>query len=278
MIHQYLLDREVGELPLSISTSMAIESALGMSEGSDPTKPPVATYNELWINIRTMYRNLAGSMPTDLRMQVSASDYATVLHNEMEVIRTAVSQSTKGLVKVVFYLPSYKALTRKFPNAIWQGVNTPRQVHDLHSETTSLEHLLELVTDDDLLQVDTDIESPGKSVLVLTSYPVDLLCRYNFASLVLLESHTGTIKPPVLWYTKLRDGRSLQVIPFDKMTLQVFGDNSLFRPVPIKIRRHLVELGIKSKWTPVTTKAYIIKTVAAERDPILEKFIRDRYV
>lgn len=277
MIHQYIQDREVGQLPISISTAMAIESCLGIAEGGTPATPPVASYNALWVNLRTLYRNLAGSMPTDLRTQVPAEDYAKAMLNEMEVIRTAVTQSTKGLVEVVFYLPSYKALTRKFPHASWQGTNTPRQIHDLHSETTSLEHLLTLTTEADIHHVDVDLTAPGKKVMILTSYPVDLLSRYGFASLVLLESHTGAIKPPVLWHTKLRGGRDLQVIPFDKMTLQVFGDSSLFRPVPIKIRRHLIEVGTKSKWTPVTTKAYVIKCIEDERDPVLEKFIKERY-
>ena len=277
MIHTYLLDREVGGLPLSISTSMAIESCLGTIEGGNSASPPVAKYNGLWINIRTMFRNMTGAIPTDFRVQVPPTDYAMALQNEMDTIRAAVTQVTKGLTKVVFYLPSYKSLKRKFPHAQWTAVNTPRQIHDLHSETTTLELLRSQVTTEELIDIDVDLVDSGKTALVLTSYPVDLLSRYNFASMVLLESHTGSIKPPVLWYTKLRNGRELKVIPFDKMTLQVFGDNSLFKPVPIKIRRHLIDVGIKAKWTPNTTKAYVLKTIAAERDPVLETFIKERY-
>lgn len=250
---------------------------MGMIEGASPVNPPVASYNRLMVNIRTMFRNMAGSMPTDLRTQVPAEDYVLALQNEMEVIRAAIDQVTKGLTQVVFYYPSYKSLKRKFPHAIWVTTNTPRQIHDMHTETATLEHLRTLTTTEELIDVDSDIGDQGKTAMVLTSYPVDLLSRYNFASLVLLESHTGAIKPPILWYTKLRDGRNLKVIPFDRMTLQVFGDNSLFRAVPIKIRRHLIEIGNKAKWNPTTTKAYILKTIEAERDPTLEKFIKERY-
>ena len=125
---------------------------------------------------------------------------------------------------------------------------------------------------------DLEFDRDNRTVLILTNYAIDLLQRYKFTSLSLLESHTGAVKPPAMWYTKLNNGKELTTIPFDRMTIQMFGDGSnLFSPFPIKIRRTMLTISEKNKWTPMTTKAYILDSVKKERDPTLEALILNLY-
>lgn len=277
MTSSYITDRAVGELPLSIATSMAIESAIGLSEGVRGTNPPILQYQTLWINLRTLFRNLYGSITTELRVGVAPDEYGNALYNEMDVIRQVIASATNNRISVVFYLPSYAALKRKFTKAIWLETRTTRQIFDYSMEVQALQHLQTLVLEDEIHHMDLDLEGKNQKGLIMTSYPVDLLSRYKFGSMSLLESHTGSIKPPVLWYTKLRGGRDLKVIPFDRMTLQLFGDTNMFAPAPIKIRRHVIAIGEKSKWTPSTTRDYILRCIRQERDPVLETYIKDLY-
>ena len=62
-----LESREKGQLPISIASSLAIESALGIMESDEPgykppASPPLLDYDAIWINLRTLFRNLHGSM------------------------------------------------------------------------------------------------------------------------------------------------------------------------------------------------------------------------
>ncbi|MNZ57992.1 hypothetical protein D3C78_759890 [compost metagenome] len=107
---------------------------------------------------------------------------------------------------------------------------------------------------------------------------MDLLQRYKFSSLTLLESHTGAAKPPALWYTKLTNGKELEHIPFDRMTLQFFGDNgNLFTGYPIKFRRIMLDIAKKNRWTALTTKDYIIQSVKKAYEPELERLVLNLY-
>src|SRR5690606_22392271 len=117
----------------------------------------------------------------------------------------------------------------------------------------------------------------GSDGLILTHFPVDLLNRYRFKTLKLLESHTGAIKPFNVWNTKLKDGQGLDVIPFDRMTLQMFGDNAHFSPMHKKVRMTIYNLVVKNKWTYATTKDYVFYCIQQNRDPALEDLVRELY-
>src|SRR5690606_15099886 len=95
-------------------------------------------------------------------------------------------------------------------------------------EGNTFKEFQQLQPDADLRVFDMDFEQDQRKVLIITHFPVDLLNRYKFSRLVLLETHTGAMKPHTLWYTKLYNGKELNMIPFDRMTVQLFGDGNLF--------------------------------------------------
>jgi hypothetical protein len=70
-----------------------------------------------------------------------------------------------------------------------------------------------------------------------------------------LESHTGAIKNPAEWNTKLTGGaKELSNIPFNRFTLQLFGDNGhMFLSGPLRLREIVLGIAKRDHWTSVTT-------------------------
>lgn len=272
--------RAQGQFPLSIATSLAIESALGVLPDAPATIAPITQVSVLWINIRTLFRNLVGSFEKEARSDLRGIDLALALVNEQRTIETLIAESTDSRCRVSFYRYTYASLPRKFPKANLIYPTSPqRKIYDTLENHTYLCMDTELSHGVPFYKGDTDIPQGQPNALILTHYPVDLLNRYNFTSLSLLESHTGTVKPYNMWNTKLNKGNSIDVsrLPFDRMTLQLYGDGVTFAPLSLPIRRKLIELANKHNWTPMTTKEYVIYCVENKHDPLLEILIKELY-
>ncbi|QTH80354.1 hypothetical protein PA10_00154 [Pseudomonas phage pPa_SNUABM_DT01] len=273
--------REVGQIPISIGSSLALEGAFGILEDHPNPNPIINNVDVLYVNIRTLIRNMVGAINSEQLTYVFPEDLANALLNEITVLEGAVTRVSNGRVKVVPYLCNYRGIPKKFPYAILKNANTERQkMAALREENTVIEflHLLQHRPDIRIIETDIDLQQDNRKVLMMTSYAVDLLQRYKFSSLTLLESHTGAAKPPALWYTKLTNGKELEHIPFDRMTLQFFGDNgNLFTGFPIKFRRVMLDIAKKNRWTALTTKDYIIQSVKKAYEPELEKLVMNLY-
>ena len=273
-----LSGREQGQIPVSIGTSLALEGAFGILEDHPNPAPAIHKVEVLYINLRTLLRNIAGSVDADTNAVLTAEDLSATLGNELQIIEAAVKQVTAGKVEVVPYICEYKSLKRLFPHAMMKETKSEKQTFAALRETNALLDFEEKMGWIYSKKFDIEFEKDNRTALILTNYALDLLQRYKFTSLSLLESHTGAVKPPAMWYTKLNNGKELTSIPFDRMTIQMFGDGSnLFSPFPIKIRRHILGIAEKNKWTPMTTKALILDSIKKERDPTLEALILNLY-
>jgi hypothetical protein len=273
-----LSGREMGQLPISIGTSLALEGAFGILEDHPNPAPVIHKVDVLYLNLRTLIRNIAGAVDADVNAQLTAEDLSAALANELQIIETAVKQYTGGRVEIVPYMCEYKSLKRRFPHAMMKETKTEKQVFAFTREMNALADFEEKMGWIYSKKFDIEFDKDDRVALILTSYAIDLLQRYKFTSLTLLESHTGAAKPPAMWYTKLNNGKELTSIPFDRMTIQMFGDGSnLFSPFPIKIRKHMIMVAEKNKWTPMSTKALILESIKKERDPVLEALILNLY-
>lgn len=276
---QILADRAKSEkLPLSVATGIAIESALGLLEEAKDEHAPVLDRDLLMINVSTLFRNLHGAVLTEKRGFLNPYTVAEALATEMRTIESLIMEGSEGRCMVVFYQCSYKSLFKDFTKSLPKISNTVIQKDYDLLEFASLGELKDsIVSKPPIARYDTTIDQKGGKALILTHYPVDLLNRYNFQALSLLESHTGAIKPPQMWYTKLKDGADLKIIPFDRMTIQMFGDKVHFTPMPIKIRKTVYNLAVKDKWTALSTKDKLIHSITMNRDPALEVLVKDLY-
>ncbi|MNQ29608.1 hypothetical protein D3C85_429230 [compost metagenome] len=273
-----LSERAMGQFPISIATSLAIESLVGILPEAPTDSPEIFKRDLLLINIRTLIRNLLGSVDKEARALLEEYTMAEAVSNEMRVIEEVISETSDGRCEVKFYHCTYGDIPRRYKQALLKGPTTTAQHMYWAQKNLVIKNLLtQFESGTPIEQWTTDFPDFNYKTVLLTHYPVDLLQRYRFQSLALLESHTGAIKTPLMWNTKLVSGKEHPNLPFDKMTLQMFGDGILFSPMPIKIRKRVLELAETYKWTPATTKALIIDSAAARKDPALEMLIKDLY-
>lgn len=273
-----LAERAVGQFPISIATSLAIESAIGILPEAPTDSPEIKKRQLLMINIRTLIRNLYGSVPTEQRAKLEEYTIAETISNEMRAIEGITAEHSDGRCSCVFYHCSYVDIPRKFPKSLPKSPSTAAQQLYQTSEQVIIRYLdTEFASGSPLNHYVSDFPDMNVHAMLVTHYPIDLLQRYRFASLVLLESHTGAVKSPVFWNTKLHNGRELENLPFDRMTLQMFGDGVTFSPMPIKIRRTVHKLAMDGGWTPGTTKDLVIRQVEQHRDPALEMLVKELY-
>lgn len=281
-IHNALTNREVGQIPVSIGTSLALEGAYGVLEDNRDENPVINRVDVLYVNVRTLIRNIVGSVESEIAGQLHAEDILQVLLNEIQIIAASVKQITNGRVEMVPYYCTFESIKKTFPHALLKELKAdkaPRMAFAFSREENVLADLDQQGQWLHVRKFDIDFDQDAqRKALILTNYAADLLQRYKFQTLTLVESHTGAIKSHALWNTKLTNGKELRNIPFDRMTIQMFGDNSnLFSPMPIKVRRFILDVATKNKWTPLTTKAYILECIHKLREPELEALVLNLY-
>lgn len=259
--------RALGYFQLSIATSLAIESAVGIHPDLPPPRSmPIRQFKELRVNVRTLYRNVVGAMAKDIAATISSVEVAQIMLEEMNVIPDMLREYAGHPVKVVYYFNNMKNLELKYPEAEFRKDGTQKQ----QQFTQGLKDVLKLIAHHHREMIEVfDDKPPGNGVdtLIITHVAYDLLWYNNFGSLTLLESHTGKIKNKALWSSKYYQGTHLSMIPFTEELLQVFGDLEVFHPLDVKLRKAIIELAEKRGWSSVTTRARIVDGIGELPNP-----------
>lgn len=247
-----LSSRAVGELPLSIGTSLAIEAL-----------KDVNGYDSLWINVKTLYRNIYEACDRELLNKLEANGIADIISDEISFIRRHLTVK----MKVVIYDLGYKGLEKRYPKALLKTANTDRQI----AYQKMMDETIDIVIGEDFdqkIEFDAGSELRGEPTksLIMTHYPVDLLSRTKFRQLRLLESHTGVIKGRSEWFTKLQNGREMNFLPFNKFTIQIFGDGKHFSGYPPKVKKAVMTMAIENRWTSVTTNDKVRFSIKRMKD------------
>lgn len=271
-----LADREAGQYPLAIATSLALEGATGIYPEKETHKNELAEYSELWVNLRTLFRNLYNAVHSDGQGALTAGDLHDAMLEEISALESVVLEHNFSMA-IVYYVSNYAGLERKYPKALLKKPKTPKQLIYAEIQRKTIEELLKTLGKEggrDVRVFDLKLhpKNPTQtygSALMLTHYAYDLLSYPSFSELRLLESHTGAIKPRSEWYTKYHDGRNLPMIPFREDLMQIFGDSELFSAWNIKDRRPIIELAIAKKWHAMTTVAKIRQDLSGLQNPWL---------
>lgn len=263
MIQVIVDNRDKGQVPVSIGTSLALEAGAGVYPDRPEMPPPFMRARQLWVNLRTIVRNLYGCLPTDVKDTVLPDDMWQAALEELSVIDVAVTEASKGHTQVVFYVSDYKRLQGRYPGAVLKEAKTHKQIFQQKLEETTLQLMLKNNHQLEVKFFEFGIEGQYPESFIITHLPVDLLARYRFTRLELLESHTGKIKGPAEWNTKLTNGKELANVPFNDFTLQLFGDNgNMFSPQPISVRKAFLEAAQQWGLTNVSTMDKVKNTVA----------------
>lgn len=283
MYSQAIAEREVGQYPLSVATSLALEGATGIHPDiPNIKKAPLLAYGELWVNLRTLFRNFMGALPKEAVGGVTPRQIDDAIRDEMEQIKRIVAEITHNKTKVVFYVSNYAGMAEKYPLAKLRTPKTDKQAEYMELKNQTLQSLLQSLEqqggeDVRVFKLKLYPQQQNKTLL-FTHYAYDLVSWKAFSSLDLLESNTGAIKERPQWYTKYQDGRNLSMIPFREDFLQVFGDSRTFFPMAIRIRREVIELAQKYNWSAITTDEKIRLNVDQVKDLEIRNILQELLV
>lgn len=275
------VQREFGELPITFSTSNAISSFLGNSSNNfvSSKSNPVTECDGIWINVRTLARNILSAIDKDTKSKLQPTDYAVAVHEELEVIFSSLEKYPK--CRLIVYLPSYQSLNIYYPNANLFEASTDIQKAKLKLDDDIFKAIVSMKSALPGYVIETDVLLPDlhqQRIAVLTNFPVDLISFPSVAEVQLLESHTGLLKPKYQWYTKLKNGSSLYKIPFNRAMLQIFGDNAqMFNPIKPDLRKSILEVAEQDKWTQFTTPDKIIGCIERRIDKQTANLVRKLY-
>lgn len=285
MITSILSSRTMSAFYLSIGTSLSFESLFkGTREPYDlerviPNQVDITHYDQMWINLFTLFRNIVGSVPSVEVSRLMPDDIAYVLSEEVETIQELLKTNSAGRVSPVFYTSSYADLNRLYKHAKLRSDNTEKQkqMTDLMGQSLSIFYKSHQLSDTHR-HFKTHIKDNGntrKKALLLSHYAFDLLSYKGFDQLDLLESHTGILKERAKWHTKYTDGKNLNRLPFNECFLQVFGDSQTFYPMDKKLREDILGIAETSNWNPLTTNERIRFTLDNLKNPYFKSILKE---
>ncbi|QXO11111.1 hypothetical protein pEaSNUABM54_00285 [Erwinia phage pEa_SNUABM_54] len=239
---QYALERETGELPVSIGTALAFEPVF--------IAKTLAHYDIVLINIRTIIRNYYASVASARVDSVNHSAAAYVIAEELRTL----SEHFTNVTPIIYY-SEYEDLGKYLPGCLVKTDFTEKALVARDREAHTLNCLVteQQVAIRGFKECALTFKEKGRALL-FSHIAVDLLLRYNFTKFELLESYTAAIKQREQWNSKLTNGKALTRMPFNRFTLTLYGDNGLLlRPQLIQLRRALMLLSEEQGWTTVTT-------------------------
>lgn len=244
-----MAERRLGDKePLSVGTAIPFEERI--------TNGDRIQADNLWINVRTLFRNFMGAYDAPVKVQSVIGEF----YNELTAIDGVCRQFG---INLQLYYPSYKSFRRRHPGAIVKENLTTRQRLE---ESDMRVAMLALMSSDLVQQLsigEADVELPGAKgrTWIITHEPIDLLSRNRFGDLMLLESHTGALKEPDKWILKLqRNAKTAPQyahLPFNEFTYRLFGDNSLCESQKPSLKKIVLDLSIQKRWTTSTSLSKI---------------------
>ena len=274
-------NRAVSGFPVSIGTALALESVLEPVQSVYdparviPQKVDLSKYKYHYFNIKTLLRNIIGAVDNkNLAIQDIQGGYDTVME-EIEIITDLYNKYTDNSVKPVFYITNIKRTNRykhliKLRNISPNATPTHSFIEEI-AHTVISHHRQEHFPFDIELFVDYVGRGSGTvghmpSSLITTHLPYELLSYTGFSKLDLLESHTGKLKTKYDWYTKYHKlgKEDMSTLPFYERLLYFFGDNVMFAPHSITLRRQVLNLSRSKRWTPHTSELKIKDNLRTE--------------
>lgn len=248
-----MVERTKGTLPISVGTALAMEVLPGTN---------MRKYGALLINLRTVIRN-ARQAYDDYVPNVRELTQA-VKEDIVGIAESIVAMKIKTVLELKFYYPSYLSLPKIFPMAKIKDVT--KDGNDNQKALAELEKQVALGIMKDfgegIIKVDSRIPQFTHEALIITHHPVDLATTDSYARLNLLESHTGAIKNYTLFYTKLTGSEKFTNIPFNKMTLQIFGDKSTnFYSQSLGVKNEVKLLADTARWSTASTPSMVQRSI-----------------
>lgn len=247
--------RALGALGMSIGTSRAFEG-----EGNRAIK----NADTIIFNIFTLIRNAHDAYEKDDAGMTDPKQLADDVSSDLRLLGEFLEKMRKSRpVHMIVYRSDYTKLTSMFPHgSVWEAKTDKQKAYATLVRKTA--DLLDKQYGKMIVQTKAAVPDHAGNGVVMTHHVVDLTAVTGVSRLSLLESYTGVVKPFTLWYTKLTGGSELHYMPFNRLTIQVFGDNSTnFKASSRGIKELVKKLAVDHRWTSATTMSRIRGTIAS---------------
>lgn len=268
-----MFDRDLGRYPISIGTSLAIETIAGINKDK-PVKgiPPIRQYETMLISIRMLMRNIYSSI-TDRRVaeDLPEQDFYDALIMEMRYLKEAILSHNPNM-KIVYYATTYNKIAVKFPMARIKMQRSMSTMKYADLEVSALKAIFknEAVPAkrmDYLEKIEVSLRT-----LVWTNSPIDLI-TLNKPLVSLLESHTGNIKDRSQWHTKFTGDKDFSRIPFNKAHIQVMGDGGYLLSPIVRYKNRLLRIAEENKWNTTTPMSKVLADVSKSGEKELLEYL-----
>lgn len=267
-LHEERSDYEVGEYGLAVGTSIAFEELT-----APENKKKVSKFNSLWVNIDTIIRNVHGALRPELRNAETIADYTM---QDLEALPSAVDEALPKS-DVVIYRSSAKLVVALVPKATVKIPKTDKQLEYIKLVNKVVGILQDKGIVINVLERKQFVGYGHQSVVLLSHYPIDLLLKYNFTELTLLESHTGKVRKSGEWVNKIVTSATKEYasyLPFNAISLAILGDGGKqLQPCPLPVRRAYLELAKTKRWKVTTTRDKIMHDVKSIDDKQMQEDI-----
>jgi hypothetical protein len=247
--------RAIGALSMSVGTSLAFELGGDVAKSADT----------LLFNLRTLVRNAMQSYEKEDDGYNNELQLIKDVESDLVLISKWVEENRKAKpIQMIVYYPTYKSLKSKFKHA---DIYEPKVQSKKEEQLKILGKVAEAIAKKyKKVIVEADVDLPaftGKGV-IMTHHVVDLTTTPSTGRLFLLESHTGVIKDFTQWYTKLTGGDKLNYMPFNHLTIQIFGDNSTnFKSSSHGIKELVKRIAAEAKWTSATSISRVRNSIGS---------------
>ena len=198
--------------------------------------------------LRVSIFSVARSLNSDSKFELNSKTLA----EEMRVISSRVKSGKK---KIQFWFPCYDRVERMSKGVCFR---VPKK-GSKRSASKALENdtIWEVYNKDLGKTIIRGFFSGDNSetAAYIVSSMIDLADLDKDQS-ILIDTFNGTIRKHDLWWEKLTPlskSASLSLIPFNKITLSIFGDRHVVKPYSATIRRQVCEIAENSGWNSETT-------------------------
>lgn len=273
-----IIERDTGEFPLSIGTSLAIEGLLGIHPDKPRAPRGADNINRLYINIETLIRNCVAAMTNEAARQASVDGLVDVVGAEMQTLPQILQDTRPGVFEVIYYFEDPETPKWLFPQATFKTPTTERQHYYATLTDAVVNHLMAWAEHEQIpIEIYATRKKPqyGGSVALLTHFPHQLLWNYQFGALWLLESHTGKLKGNALWASKLSGVKADDFLPFNAFLLQIFGDGVVVQGQSRRMKDEVKALAKRHRWTTTTTMEKIRSNLLQDGTPELSRLHRE---
>lgn len=260
------MERLLGaKYPISLGTACVLEN-----KDFDMRKWP----NLLYVNLRTLYRNYVQSYHRNDYNKIKEMPFMDAYLEEVANFESIIRQLSNQRIRVFFYYPTYSKLKKVLPSTVLKDF-TKCGFDEIEDNMWAYVKKHGLMTPFLYKTIDQELPRSNETVLVLTSFVIDLLSAPNFPTLLLLESFTGRIKKRAEWGSKINvggDRNKRLLLPFNPFTIQIFGDKSgALKGADARLRKVVRELAETNHWSPITNMSKIKTAVSMLKDPEIKK-------